>query len=124
MTVSGAIGNTLPAGKDYPEFQVGVTGINAAIKEGVLAVTKITPDTPADGKLKAGDVLLAVNGTSLDIQDPRHPLGEAINKVEGSDGRMAFKVNRGDKKVDVTIKLKTVGGTESGKLQAINGKLL
>jgi len=36
MTVSGAIGNTLPAGKAYPEFHIGVTGINAAIKEDVL----------------------------------------------------------------------------------------
>lgn len=109
MTLSSSIANTLPAGKPYPEFQVGITGINAAIKEGVLAVTKITPGTPAEGKLKAGDVLLAVNGTSLEIQDPRHPLGNAINKAEGSDGKMVFKVKRGDKKVDVTIKLKPIG---------------
>jgi len=109
MTLSGAIANTLPAGKPYPEFQVGITGINAAIKDGVLAVTKITPGTPAEGKLKAGDVLLAVNGTSLEIQDPRHPLGNAINKAEGSDGKIVFKVKRGDKKVDVTIRLKPIG---------------
>ena len=109
VTISVALGNTLPTGKPYPEFQIGVTGLNAAIKEGVFAITQITPDTPAEGRLKAGDVLLAVNGTSLEIQDPRHPLGEAINKAEGSDGRMVFKVRRDGKEVDVSIKLRPIG---------------
>ena len=109
MTSSVAFGNTLPTGKPYPEFQIGVTGLNAAIKEGVLAITQITPDTPAEGRLKAGDVLLAVNGGSLGKQDPRHPLGEAINRAEGGDGRMVFKVRRDGEECDVTIKLKPIG---------------
>jgi len=68
MTLSGVTANTLSAGKAYPEFQVGITGINAEMKDGALVVTKITPGTPAEGRLKAGDVLLAVDGISLEIQ--------------------------------------------------------
>jgi len=110
VTLPSAIADTLPAGKPYPEFQVGVTGIYADVQEGVIAVTKITPGTPAEGKLKTGDVLLAINGTSLEIQDPRHPLGKAIDEAEGSDGKMTFEVKRGDKQNNVTIKLEPIGG--------------
>jgi C-terminal processing protease CtpA/Prc len=101
--------NVLPAGKDCKEFQVGVTGILAEIKGGVLSVTKTQPDTPAAGKLKGGDVLLAVDGASLEIQDPRHPLGFAINKAEGRDGKMTFAIRRGGEKRSVTIRLKAIG---------------
>jgi len=105
----GALGNTLPAGKDLNEFMIGVTGINADMKSGVLKVTKVTPDTPAVGKLKAGDVLLAVDGKSLEIQDPRHPLGFAINAAEGRDGKMKFSIERNGKKQTVTIQLEAIG---------------
>ncbi|MBT3199602.1 MAG: PDZ domain-containing protein [Phycisphaerales bacterium] len=103
------LANTLPAGKDTAEFMVGVTGINADIKGGVLRVTKITPKTPAENKLQAGDVLLAVDGARLDVQDPRHPLGFAINKAEGRDGRMKFSILRGKAKMTVVIQLEAIG---------------
>jgi len=110
MALSIANADTLPAGKPYPEFQIGVTGIQADIQGGVLAVTRITADTPAQGKLETGDVLLSINGTSLRIQDPRHPLGIAINMAEGSDGKLTFKVRRGAKQDDVAIQLEPIGG--------------
>jgi len=105
----GALANTLPAGKDCKEFMVGVTGIHAEITGGVLRVTKVTPKTPAAGKLQTGDVLLAVDGARLDIQDPRHPLGFAINAAEGRDGRMKFSIRRGAARRIVVIKLEAVG---------------
>ena len=101
--------NVLPAGKDCKEFQVGVTGIFARITGGVLSVTKTQPGTPAAGKLEAGDVLLTVDGASLEIQDPRHPLGFAINKAEGRDGKMTFAIRRGGEKRAVTIQLEAIG---------------
>ena len=103
------LANTLPVGKDCNEFMIGVTGIHADMKGGVLRVTKITPNTPAENKLQVGDVLLAVDGAKLDIQDPRHPLGFAINKAEGRDGRMKFSILRGKVKRTVVIQLKRVG---------------
>ena len=74
-----------------------------------LLVTKTTEDTPAAGKFLEGDVLLSVNGNSLEVQDPRPVLGSAINKAEGTDGKMTFGLTRGGKKMDVTITLKVIG---------------
>jgi len=71
----GATANILPAGKDTEDIMVGVTGMTVALKGGKLLVTQVTPDTPAKGKLEKDDVLLAVDGVSLEVQDPRHPLG-------------------------------------------------
>jgi len=103
------LANTLPAGKDCKEFMVGVTGIHADITGGVLRVTKVTENTPSAGKLKTGDVLLAVDGARLDIRDPRHPLGFAINAAEGRDGKMKFSILRGKVKRTVTIQLEAIG---------------
>ena len=86
-----------------------MTEIFAKITGGVLSVTKTQPKTPAADKFKAGDVLLAVDGTSLEIQDPRHPLGFAIDKAEGRDGKMTFAIRRGGEKRLVAIQLEAVG---------------
>lgn len=103
------MGNELPEGKDCMEFMVGVTGIHAHIIGGTLRVTKVTPGTPADGKLKKGDELEAVNDVSLKIQDPRHPLGFAINAAEGRDGQLNFSIRRNELQQSVTIKLDPIG---------------
>lgn len=101
--------NILPAGKDTKDIMLGVTGVFAAIKDGEFQVTEITPGTPAAGRLEKGDVLLAVNGESLQIQDPRHPLGLAINAAEGRDGKMTFDIKRGGVTRPVTIQLEVIG---------------
>lgn len=103
------LANILPAGKDCKEFNVGVTGILADIRGGVLRVTTVRAKTPADGKLQKGDELITVNGESLEIQDPRQPLGFAINKAEGKDGKMTFSIRRDGSKQDVNIQLKMIG---------------
>jgi hypothetical protein len=101
--------NTLPAGKDTEDIMVGVTGMFVAIKDGELLVTQITPDTPAAETLEKGDVLLAVNDTSLEIQDQRHPLGIAINAAEGRDGKMKFSIKRGGANKTVMVQLDPIG---------------
>jgi len=108
--LSGAIASTLPADKAYPEFHVGVTGIWAELTaDGVLTVTQITSGSPADGQLQVGDVLLEVNGNSLEIQDPRHELGAAIDTAEGTDGTILFKIKRNTTEMNATITLSTIG---------------
>ncbi len=122
VAMTSTFADVLPAGRPYPEFQIGVTGIWAKIPDNPprapkdappvkreLLVTKTTANTPAAGKFQEGDVLLTVNGKSLEIQDPRPVLGTAINKAEGSDGKMTFGITRGKKKLDVTITLKVIG---------------
>lgn len=105
----GAPANQLPPGKDTEDIMIGVTGFFAALKGGEFQVTQVTPDTPADGRLEVGDVLLSVNGESLGIQDPRHPLGFAINAAEGRDGKMSFQIKRGGEKRSVVIQLEPIG---------------
>ncbi len=109
LASSGALANTLPAGKDTKDIMLGVTGLFAAIKGAEFQVTEVTPDTPAAGKLENGDVLLAVNGESLGIQDPRHPIGLAINAAEGKDGKITFDIKRGGAKKSVAIQLDPIG---------------
>lgn len=110
---SSANANTLPAGKDTKDIMLGVTGMFAAIKDGEFQVTQVTPDTPAAGKLENGDVLLAVNGESLEIQDPRHPIGLAINAAEGQDGKITLDIKRDGAKKSVTIQLESIGSYSS-----------
>ena len=109
LLVVTAVANTLPAGKDTEDIMVGVTGMFVAIKGGELQVTQLTPDTPAAAKLEKGDILLEVDGTSLEVQDPRHPLGFAINAAEGRDGKMKFSINRGGAKQTAVVQLNPIG---------------
>lgn len=109
-TALAASANILPAGKATEEIMAGVTGINFKMDEkGVSTVSTVTPNTPAEGKIKVGDVLLAVDGESLRVRDPRHPLGFAINAAEGRDGKMKFDILRGGRKQTVTIQLDPIG---------------
>jgi hypothetical protein len=105
----GASANTLPAGKDTKDIMVGVTGMFVALRDGELQVTQITPGTPAVDVLEMGDVLLAVDGNSLETLDPRHPLGFAINAAEGRDGKMKFAIERGGKEKTVVIQIDPIG---------------
>jgi predicted metalloprotease with PDZ domain len=105
----GAAANILPAGRDTEDIMVGVTGMTVALKGGKLLVTQVTPDTPAEGKLEKDDTLLSVDGASLAIQDPRHPLGFAINAAEGRDGRMTFDIQRAGTARKVVIQLAPIG---------------
>jgi hypothetical protein len=122
LTMTSSLAEVLPLNRPYPEFQIGVTGIWAKITnppskppkdappvKRELVVTKTTENTPAAGKFQAGDVLLRVNGKSLEIQDPRPVLGKAIGRVEGFDGKMTFRIMRKTKQTSVTIKLRTIG---------------
>jgi hypothetical protein len=101
--------NILPPGKDTGDIMVGVTGLFVAVKSGRLVVTDVTAGTPSAGQLEKGDVLLGVDGKSLEVQDPRHPLGFAINEAEGRDGRMEFSIKRGDTPRKVAIQLEPIG---------------
>lgn len=116
------LGDEMPVDRPYPEFQIGVTGIWAHIPEKPpgapkdptlvqrkLFVTKTTPSTPAAGKFQEDDLLLAVDGQSLEVRDPRSVLGDAINRAEGTDGKMTFTLRRGEEKMDVTITLEVIG---------------
>ena len=122
-TAISAWANVVPSNKETEDpFNCGVTGIMASLKMTAasaktakaddphkLVVSETIANTPAAGKFQAGDVLTSVNGVSLSVVDPRHPLGEAINVAEGKDGKMTFGVLRGDRKLTVTIQIEPIG---------------
>ena len=93
--------------RDREFGNIGVTGIEASIKKGVLVtVDSVVAGSPADGRCDAGDVILAVNGVNLKGRNPYVVLGEALTKAEATDGRLLFELKdeRGtSKKAGVTI---------------------
>jgi hypothetical protein len=95
-----------------PPFQVGVTGIMARPANPTIVpvtVAEVTAGTPAEGKLRVDDVLVAVNGTKLEAPDPRPALGDAITEAEAKDGRLTFTVERGGRTEQVTITIPVLG---------------
>jgi hypothetical protein len=113
--------DTYAAGKgmvNYPEFQIGVTGIEAKLATNKVIVTKIAAGSLANDRFKAGDVLVSVGGKAFGKaevgygggpNDLRVTLGQAINAAEGGDGKMTFGVEREGKASNVTLQLKPIG---------------
>jgi len=75
-------------------------------------VSKLDAGSPADGKIKPGDVILGVNRKPFD-SDARKLLGAAIEKAEGGDGSLSLHVWSAGKVADLTIKLKPFGVVHS-----------
>jgi hypothetical protein len=96
--------------KEYAKFHIGVTGISASIKKGlVVTVEETAPGTPAAGKFKKGDVLTAINGKLIADAEPWVALGQAIGAAEAADGRMVFALTRDGKDEQIIIQIPVLG---------------
>jgi lysophospholipase L1-like esterase len=73
-----------------------------------IYVTDVATGSPADGKLKEGDVLLGVNGT-LFSYDPRVELGQALTAVEAGNGKLLLTRWRDGKMEEITLELPVLG---------------
>ncbi len=71
-------------------------------------VSKVDTGSPADGKIKPGDVIVGVDRKPFD-SDARKLLSAAIEKAEGVDGGLSLQVWSTGKVADLTIKLKSFG---------------
>ncbi len=74
---------------------LGVSG-----KKGVLVVS-VTDNSPASGKLKAGDVILSVEGQSVD--SPAGLSGQLMGKESGA--KVDLRIVRDKKEMTVTVEL-------------------
>ena len=74
-------------------------GYNVTVKRSGAIVLGVAEGSPASGKLKVGDVITAVDGTTVRRADQVGPLVQA--KRPGDD--IVFTVNRGDETLDVTV---------------------
>ena len=75
-----------------------------------IQVTAVAPDSPADGVLEVGDVILGIDKASFD-RDARHAFGDAITAAESPEGRGRLRLLRwraGETKT-VTLRLPVLG---------------
>ena len=107
--------------KEVPGFLVnlGPTGARAVLTEKTFVVRFIFKGSPADGKLRLGDVITGAGGKPFSphtfggqphgYEGPILDLGEAIDKAEGKDGKLTLNVVRGASANDAVLSLETIG---------------
>ncbi|MEM9020504.1 MAG: DUF6288 domain-containing protein [Planctomycetota bacterium] len=94
----------------YPAFQAGVTGAWVSIQPGHrMRVEKIDAGSPAEGRLKVGDLIRAANGNAIAGEDPREPLGKALTEAEARSGVLRLSITRDGKRGDVAVRIPELG---------------
>ncbi len=101
-TARPRLGVTLDSISDQMGAFLGVPGGKGAL------VTTVEKETPAEGKLKAGDVIVGVDGKSVDSPDG---LMRAI-RDKGADAKVDLKIIREKKEMTVSVEL--AGGVRRG----------
>ena len=107
-------GDSIPA-EATKDWTLGATGARGWIfSEGLatskarqIAITKVAKDSPADGVLKVGDVILGVGGKPF-AYDPRTEFGKALTLAEAG-GKLPLTVWRSGKTGEVSLKLPVLG---------------
>lgn len=108
-------GESIPEGADH-DWTLGATGARGWIYSNRLettearqvAITKVDKNSPADGILKVGDVILGIGGKPF-ASDPRVAFGKALTAVEAGDGNLTLTRWRDGKAEDVVVKLPVLG---------------
>ena len=100
-------------------FNFGPTGLTGWFYERVFVINGLDAGSPADGVVKMGERIRAVNSRRFkgssneyfkdDENDPRRVLGYGITEAEAGDGKLIITVWRAGKEVDLTIKLPVTG---------------
>ncbi|MDX1679667.1 MAG: DUF6288 domain-containing protein [Akkermansiaceae bacterium] len=83
---------------------MGPTGLTGATGKKEIKITEVDKGSPADGKLKKGDVVIGVNGKKFS-GNPRRELAKAINEAEGpaQKGRLVLTL-KGGKSAELQLK--------------------
>jgi len=110
-------GDKIPEGASH-DWTLGATGARGWIYSNRLetsearqiAITKIEKDSPADGSLKVGDVILGVAGKPFSY-DPRTEFGKALIAAESDAGKgnLSLILWRDGKQEDIVVKLPVLG---------------
>jgi hypothetical protein len=72
----------------------------------VMKVGNVEPGSPADGKLKKGQIIETINGQKLQDIDPRIQLGNIITAAEATDGLVTFRLKDAG---EVVVKIPVLG---------------
>ncbi len=108
-------GESIPEGATH-DWNLGPTGARGWMYSNKLEtsearqimVTTVDPDSPADGVLAPGDVILGAGGR-LFKTDPRTEFGQAVGLAEKSSGRLVLIRWRDGRRTRVAVKLPTLG---------------
>ncbi|MFT5241473.1 MAG: hypothetical protein ACI9OU_002424 [Candidatus Promineifilaceae bacterium] len=82
-------------------YQLGPTGLFGTISKTTVKVTQVAKGSPADGKIKVGDLVVGA-GVSSFKKDVRRELALAIDAAESEKGRLTLTL-KGDKTVDLEL---------------------
>ena len=93
-------GDSIPAGATHT-WSLGATGARGWIfsenlvtsRARQIAVTEVAKDSPAEGLLAAGDVILGVGGKPFSY-DPRTEFGKALTAAESAAGNGELPLTR------------------------------
>ncbi len=79
-----------------------------------IAITKVEPQSPADGVFAVGDVILGVGDKAFSV-DPRTELGQALTsaETEAGGGKLVLTRWRSGKTENVVLKLPVLGSYSS-----------
>ncbi|MFP6721003.1 MAG: DUF6288 domain-containing protein, partial [Candidatus Poribacteria bacterium] len=110
-------GDKIPAGANH-DWTLGATGVRGWMFSNKLvttnarqiAITQVAKDSPADGVLAVGDVILGVGGAPFSY-DPRTELGKALTTAESeaSGGNLSLIRYRAGKTENIILKLPILG---------------
>lgn len=110
-------GDPIPEGYDK-DWTLGATGARGwmyperltTTTARQIAVTKVAPGSPADGKLNVGDVILGVHGKAF-ANNARVEFGQALTHAESDagKGRLSLRVWREGKTGTVVLNLPVLG---------------
>ena len=108
-------GDAVPEGMTH-DWNLGPTGARGWIYSNrmetsearQILVTKVDKDSPADGVLEVGDVILGI-GRRPFASDPRTEFGWAIGDAEAGDGKLELLRWRAGEKSRVVIPLEVLG---------------
>jgi len=108
-------GDSIPSGATH-DWNLGSTGARGwMFSEKMetstarqIAITKVAPDSPADGPLKVGDVILGVGGKKFSY-DPRTEFAKALTVAENKSGLLKVLRWRDGKSATVSLNLTVLG---------------
>jgi hypothetical protein len=107
-------------------MNLGPTGIRAQLRELSFEAKYVFPNSPADGQVRPGDLIVGVNGrpfatphsfgfdwdkaAKAGYSGPMMDLGNAIEESEGKDGILELSIRRkGEKLTSVKLQLRRLG---------------
>ncbi len=110
-------GSTIPSDANH-DWNLGPTGLRGwmycdqlvTTDARQIAITAVDENSPADGRIEIGDVLLGVAGKPFSY-DPRTELGQAITlaETEAGGGRLVLTRWRAGKVEEITLTLPVLG---------------